>query len=167
MDDLYHIADSLGNLLAERHLTFSTVESCTGGGLAYALTAIPGCSKWFRCGWVTYSNESKQDLVDVPEEIIKAYGAVSEPVAKAMAHGGLLKSASNVCMAVTGIAGPTGGTEDKPIGTVWVSLAYRNSTVSGSETLCLSLSGDRENIRKQAIIETMKECKKLIQALTL
>lgn len=166
MDDLYHIADSLGNFLRERKLMLSTVESCTGGGLSYELTAVPGSSRWFRCGWVTYCNQSKHDLVDVPEILLNDHGAVSEPVAKAMAEGGLARAPSDVCIAITGIAGPGGGTHEKPVGTVWLAWACKKSSGESSvKTQLLSLFGDRASIRKQAIMHAIKECEPFVKSL--
>src|SRR5258708_5050823 len=103
MEDLYHIADKLGNALLQKGLTLSTAESCTGGGIAYVLTAIPGSSAWFDRGWVTYSNVAKHQLLGVPEELIAQYGAVSEEVVKSMVEGGLQRAKTDYCIAVTGI----------------------------------------------------------------
>jgi nicotinamide-nucleotide amidase len=166
MRDLYHIADSLGNLLRERNLMLCTAESCTGGGVAYALTNIPGSSQWFRCGWVTYCNLSKHELIDVPEKLLKDYGAVSEEVAKAMASGALAKAKAEVAIAITGIAGPGGGTPDKPVGTVW--FAWAGKTNSGHVTVnsgLLSLSGDRADIRQEAVIHAIRECEHFVKSI--
>ncbi len=117
------------HLLAERGRTIATAESCTGGHLANRLTNVPGSSKVFLEGFVTYSNSSKSDLLGVPAEVIKAHGAVSEPVVRAMATGALHKSGATYALATTGIAGPDGGSAEKPVGTVWIALA-----TAGGET---------------------------------
>ncbi|MBK1790133.1 CinA family protein [Persicirhabdus sediminis] len=113
----------LVNKLASLGLSVATVESCTGGLIAARITDVSGASAVFTHGWVTYSNEAKSQLVGVPADLLETHGAVSEPVAKAMAEGGLKNAAADFAIAVTGIAGPTGGTADKPVGTVWVALA--------------------------------------------
>ena len=111
------------HLLAERGMTLATAESCTGGHLANRLTNVPGASKVFLEGFVTYSNRSKSDLLCVDARLIETHGAVSEPVVRSMAEGALQKSGSSYALATTGIAGPDGGTPEKPVGTVWIALA--------------------------------------------
>jgi nicotinamide-nucleotide amidase len=124
----------------------ATAESCTGGLLAKMLTDIPGSSRYFRQGWVTYSNEAKTDLLGVPAELIAQHGAVSEPVALAMAKGAQTQSGAYYALGITGIAGPDGGTPDKPVGTVWISLAA-GDTVTARRFV---FTGDREMIRDRA-----------------
>lgn len=111
------------HLLAERGMTIATAESCTGGHLANRLTNVPGSSKVFLEGFVTYSNNSKTALLNVPAQLIEAHGAVSEPVVRSMAQGVLNQSGATYALATTGIAGPDGGTPEKPVGTVWIALA--------------------------------------------
>jgi nicotinamide-nucleotide amidase len=111
------------HLLAERGMTLATAESCTGGHLANRLTNVPGSSKVFLEGFITYSNNSKTALLGVPAALIDAHGAVSEPVVRAMAEGALRQSGASYALATTGIAGPDGGTAEKPVGTVWIALA--------------------------------------------
>ena len=111
------------NLLEENRMTLATAESCTGGHLANRITNVPGASAVFKEGFVTYSNTSKTELLGVPAELIQVHGAVSEAVVCAMAEGALLKSGAVYALATTGIAGPGGGTPDKPVGTVWLALA--------------------------------------------
>ncbi len=106
--------------------TVATAESCTGGYIAHRITNVPGCSEMFRYGWVTYSNEAKTSDLGVPVELLEAHGAVSEPVAKAMAEGALARAKADVALAVTGIAGPGGGTAEKPVGLVFLALAQKN-----------------------------------------
>lgn len=124
-----------------------TAESCTGGLVASQLTDIPGSSLWFERGYVTYSNRAKQDMLDVPEELIVNYGAVSEQVALAMAVGALKKSAGHIALSVTGIAGPNGGSLDKPVGTVWFGWAAQGIRPKTSKKL---FPGDRHEIRLAA-----------------
>jgi nicotinamide-nucleotide amidase len=159
-DDLYHIATEFGNALFQRGLTVSTAESCTGGGIAYALTEIPGSSAWFTYGWVTYSNQSKQDLLGIPGKLIEQYGAVSEPVVKAMAEGALLRSRTDFSIAVTGIAGPSGGTTEKPVGTIWLAWSSKSQP---TVTERLSLLGNRFEIRQQTIFYAIKKCHQLVE----
>jgi nicotinamide-nucleotide amidase len=124
----------------------ATVESCTGGLLAKMLTDLPGSSRYFRQGWVTYSNEAKTNLVNVDAALIEQHGAVSEPVAIAMAQGGKALSQSAYTLAITGIAGPDGGSADKPVGTVWTALAGPANTTARR----FIFTGDRDTIRDRA-----------------
>jgi nicotinamide-nucleotide amidase len=121
---LAQLAAQLGRELIAHGWTVSTVESCTGGLIAAALTEVAGSSAWFERGFVTYSNEAKTTAVEVPAALIAAHGAVSEPVAAAMAHGGLLASKTQIAVSVTGVAGPSGGSVEKPVGTVCFGWAY-------------------------------------------
>lgn len=120
----------LGELLKDKKLTVSTVESCTGGGVAKRLTAIPGSSNYFMGSFLTYSNELKQKLAGVQESDLKKHGAVSKEVVEAMALGGLRELETDYCIATSGIAGPDGGTSEKPVGTVWIAIAGRNRVFS-------------------------------------
>jgi nicotinamide-nucleotide amidase len=147
-DQVVGAAFKLGQLLAKSNAMISCAESCTGGLIASALTEIGGSSAWFDRGFVTYTNQAKTALVGVAAELLDAYGAVSEPVARAMALGALEHSMARLSIAVTGIAGPGGGSGEKPVGTVWLGWALRQSDAS-----CLVVSkrmlfaGDRKNIR--------------------
>lgn len=120
----------VGTLLRERKLTVGTVESCTAGGVANYFTAISGSSDYFEGGLITYSNRLKTEFADVKESTLTEHGAVSEEVAKEMAVGGRKKLAVDYCIAVTGVAGPSGGTEEKPVGTVWISVASKEKVVA-------------------------------------
>ncbi len=120
----------LGKMLLEQGKTIGTVESCTAGGIAHYLSAIPGSSQYFQGGLVTYSNESKMALANVKETTLKAHGAVSEQVVREMSQGGLDKLSVDYCVSVSGIAGPAGGTTDKPVGTVWISVASKEGVVA-------------------------------------
>jgi nicotinamide-nucleotide amidase len=131
-----------------------TAESCTGGGLAYALTELPGSSDWFERGFVTYSNTAKADLLGVTSLTLVTYGSVSEHTAREMAEGALHRSQANISVAITGIAGPTGGSPDKPVGTVWLSYAgVDRETV----TSLLSLEGNRSEIREKTILHALEK----------
>jgi nicotinamide-nucleotide amidase len=118
--------------MAERGMKLATAESCTGGLIANRVTDVPGSSEVFTHGFVTYANEAKRDLLGVPQAMLNGHGAVSEPVVRAMAEGALKASGADVAVAVTGIAGPGGGTEEKPVGTVWLAWAAK-----GRETVSL------------------------------
>lgn len=123
------LADAVARLLTERGLTVSTAESCTGGLIAKNLTDVGGASAYFKRGFITYTNEAKQELLGVSEDDLRAHGAVSEPVARAMAEGCRRYSGADVAISCTGIAGPTGGTAEKPVGLVYVGLATPDETI--------------------------------------
>tara|TARA_B100001013_G_scaffold251279_1_gene156230 strand:- start:474 stop:971 length:498 start_codon:yes stop_codon:yes gene_type:complete len=150
--------------LAERFLKTSkrlvTAESCTGGGLAENLTRLSGSSSWFECGFITYSNQSKQDVLSVSVETIEEFGAVSEEVALAMAEGALAQSSADYSVSITGIAGPDGGTNEKPVGTVCIAWCERNT--SGSTTR-INFSGDRQKIREQSCLLAMQGLLDILQ----
>ncbi len=147
-------AEATANVLRERGWRLCSAESCTGGGIAHALTAIPGSSHWFECGWVTYSNESKARLLGVPSQLIQRWGAVSSEVAAAMASGALSHSAADVAIAVTGIAGPGGGSAAKPVGLVWFGWATRNG---GCRTAEQRFAGDRAQVRQAAVLWGLRQ----------
>lgn len=135
-------------LLKEQQLKLVTAESCTGGGLSFCLTSIPGSSDWFERGLVTYSNLAKIELLDVNLTTLEKEGAVSEATAREMAQGALKKTAADIAIAITGIAGPDGGTPSKPVGTVWIALARRHAA---TQTLHCLFAGDRHAIRVATI----------------
>lgn len=142
------LAEKLGHLLLEKKLKLATAESCTGGGMAYAITSISGSSQWFERGFVTYSNLSKQELLNIDNHIINIHGAVSEETAISMAEGALKNSQADLSISVTGIAGPDGGSTAKPVGTVWFALAGKNFP---TKRLHQCFSGNREEIRLKSI----------------
>lgn len=132
--------------------TLACVESCTGGGLGAAVTRVAGASDVFLGGWVTYSNDLKERLVGVPADLLRRHGAVSEPVARAMAVGGLERSGAGFCLSVTGIAGPGGGTEEKPVGTVYIGLARRlDGAAAGAVVRRFRITGDRDDVRERSV----------------
>jgi nicotinamide-nucleotide amidase len=139
---------ALADVLRAQGLKIATAESCTGGLIAAACTAVAGSSDWFERGFVTYSNEAKTELLGVDAALIKTVGAVSEEVARAMAEGALLHSRSQLAVAVTGIAGPGGATKGKPVGTVWLAVARRGGAVHSE---LLTLGGDRAAVREQTV----------------
>ena len=133
----------MADLMLKKGLFLATAESCTGGMIAAACTDLAGSSTWFERGFVTYSNAAKTDMLGVDAALIAQHGAVSEPVARAMAFGAIRHSRAQVSVAVTGVAGPTGGSIDKPVGTVWFGWSIGGSL--RSEMMCFS--GDRATIR--------------------
>jgi len=142
------LAARVGEALKLRGWMLATAESCTGGGIAQAITAVAGSSAWFERGFVTYSNLSKQQMLGVQEATLVAHGAVSEATVREMAQGALRHSTAQVALAVSGIAGPGGGTPEKPVGTVWFAWA----TVDG-DTIAVrqQFSGNRDEVRAQAV----------------
>ncbi|UCF44071.1 MAG: competence/damage-inducible protein A [Planctomycetota bacterium] len=140
------LAEVVGEKLAEQGKTIAVAESCTGGCLAKLLTNVPGASRYFKQGWVTYSNSSKSEELGVPVDLIEKHGAVTEQVAESMARGAKKNAGTDFAVGITGIAGPTGGSEQKPVGLVYISLGSDN----GCETRRFVISGDRELIRLRA-----------------
>jgi nicotinamide-nucleotide amidase len=150
---MHELAGDLGRRLRAARRTLVTAESCTGGWAAQAVTAIAGSSAWFERGFVTYSNEAKRELLGVTADTLKRHGAVSEQTAREMAAGALSRSRANVALAITGIAGPAGGSADKPVGTVCFAWAAAGAPTR-SETLLLA--GDREAVRRQSVIHALQ-----------
>lgn len=138
---------ALGDALRQRGWRLATAESCTGGAIAAACTAVPGSSDWFDCAFVTYSNAAKATMLGVDAGLIAAQGAVSEPVARAMAEGALRQAPVQLAVAVTGIAGPGGAVPGKPVGTVWLAVAGGGDTLTSR----LQLHGDRDAVRRQTV----------------
>ena len=146
--DLVELAEQVGAELKRHHAMLATAESCTGGWVAQVITSIAGSSEWFERGFVTYSNEAKREMLGVPAELIERHGAVSEEVARAMAQGALRRSRAQIALSITGVAGPGGGSEDKPVGLVCFGWARGNLT-QVVETK--RFSGDREAVRRAAV----------------
>jgi nicotinamide-nucleotide amidase len=149
---VHQLAIRAGNKLRDARIMLATAESCTGGMVAAAITDISGSSGWFERGFVTYSNQAKTEMIGVPAELIEKHGAVSEPVARAMAEGALRNSRAQVSLAITGVAGPGGGTPEKPVG--MVSFGWSNRLHTSVETLVFK--GDREQIRVQAATHALR-----------
>lgn len=147
------LQDDLVAMLVQKNMTVATAESCTGGLIGKLLTEVSGSSQIYPGGWVTYSNQMKMSQLNVPAELIESHGAVSEPVACAMAQGACCNSGADLAAGVTGIAGPGGGTKEKPVGTVWIGLAHRGTKDVKEvkvESRCLQLGGNRAMIRDRA-----------------
>lgn len=160
---LDEVVTLLAQTLATRGWRMATAESCTGGLIAARCTDLAGSSVWFERGFVTYSNEAKQELLDVPATLLAMHGAVSEPVAIAMAQGGLRHSRADVCVAVTGIAGPGGAVPGKPVGTVWLAWAVRGGADAAAGARRLQLSGDRHAVRMATAREALMQVLHLAQ----
>jgi len=141
---LDQLAVQIGVALSERSLMLATAESCTGGLVSAAITDISGSSGWFERGFVTYSNEAKSTMIGVPAKLIRDHGAVSEEVAHAMAEGALLNSRAQVSLSITGVAGPGGGTAEKPVGMVCFGWSNRITTLTATQRF----RGDRGQIRR-------------------
>ncbi|MDI9246001.1 nicotinamide-nucleotide amidase [Marinobacter sp. CHS3-4] len=148
-EELREAADSLARVLIDRKQTIATAESCTGGWVAKVLTDRAGSSAYTLAGLVTYSNDAKRELLGVTEASLENHGAVSEPVVREMVAGALATTGADVAVSISGVAGPDGGTEDKPVGTVW--FAWGNSP-SDTEAVVEHFSGDRDEVRRQAVL---------------
>jgi len=150
---LYQASQLVASTLQELELTLSSAESCTGGWLAKCCTDLPASSQWFSHGFTTYSNASKQGLLGVNSATIDTFGAVSEQTVIEMVNGALTDSNSSISVAITGIAGPEGGSPDKPIGTVWFAWKKRQAHVV---TALHQFDGDRESVRRQAVMTALQ-----------
>ncbi|HEY6721901.1 MAG TPA: CinA family protein [Burkholderiales bacterium] len=148
-DTLKVLARRVGAQLGKRRLKLATAESCTGGWIAQTVTSVSGSSAWFDRGFVTYSNEAKQELLGVRSRTLSRHGAVSRETAKEMAAGALARSRAQVSIAVTGVAGPGGGTKAKPVGTVCVAWARRRGAM---ESVTRHFPGGRERVRRQSVV---------------
>lgn len=150
---LFEIARQVGETLERKGLLIATAESCTGGWIGEVLTAIPGSSNWFERGFITYSNLAKREMLGVNPDILKEYGAVSLETAREMALGALRHSRAQVSLAVTGIAGPGGGSSDKPVGTVCFAWALKGGKLDTSRR---HFEGDREAVRRQSVTTALE-----------
>ena len=149
--ELTDLATHLGTQLLRRQQWVVTAESCTGGWLAQVLTAVAGSSQWFERGFVTYSNAAKTEMLGVDPQLISTHGAVSAAVVRAMAQGALKNSHAQISVAISGIAGPSGGTAEKPVGTVW--LAWANDTQITAQVFLFP--GNRQEIRYQSVLAAL------------
>jgi nicotinamide-nucleotide amidase len=145
---LHALAEQVAEALQARHLMLATAESCTGGWIAKTITDIPGCSAWFDCGIAAYSYEAKQALLGVRPETLTEQGAVSRETVMEMVSGALVTSGASIAVAVTGIAGPGGGTADKPVGTVWIGWKRRGGYPMAE---LFHFDGDRDAVRRQTV----------------
>lgn len=157
---LIALSEKIGQTLQSQNFLLATAESCTGGGLSYWITAIPGSSAWFERGFVTYSNAAKIDMLGVDAAVLGTYGAVSAETARDMAEGALLNSLADVSISITGIAGPDGGSDDKPVGTVWIGWSKREAETITQDFLFL---GNRQEIREQTMIEAFEGLLRLLK----
>lgn len=142
------LAAQVGAALKAHDMMLTTAESCTGGGVAQAITGVAGSSAWFERGFVTYSNLAKQQMLGVSEATLKQYGAVSEAVVREMVTGALANSTSHIALSVSGIAGPDGGTPEKPVGTVWFAWGIKHDVTLAHRH---QLSGNRAEVRAKAV----------------
>ncbi|MFZ5755928.1 MAG: CinA family protein [Pseudomonadota bacterium] len=147
--DIDRLATEVGALLKKTGVKLATAESCTGGWVAQAVTSVTGSSDWFERGFVTYSNEAKTEMLGVPAALIAQHGAVSEAVVKEMALGAVKNSRAHLSVAISGIAGPGGGSPDKPVGTVWLAWGQKRGY---AEAELHRLTGDRAVIRARAVV---------------
>jgi nicotinamide-nucleotide amidase len=161
MDDhLLQLSQRLGEQLLQRNWRIATAESCTGGGIAAAITAIPGSSAWFEYGIVSYANAAKEKLLGVSTETLSCEGAVSEAVVIEMARGVLVLSGADIAVAVSGIAGPSGGSPEKPVGTVWFAWSSATGEVK-TELKCFE--GNRATVQNQAVIFALEKAHTLLE----
>ena len=154
------LAKTLAERLKEKGAVLVTAESCTGGWAAQVVTSVAGSSDWFDRGYVTYSNDAKRELLGVRADTLSRHGAVSEETAREMAQGALSRGKGTVALAITGIAGPTGGSKEKPVGTV--CFAWATARANSAETR--RFSGDRESVRRQSVIHALEGVLKALDA---
>lgn len=152
-DELMQLSATVGEALKCQGAVLTTAESCTGGWLAKVITDIAGSSAWFERGFVTYSNAAKAQMIGVEQQVLERHGAVSEPVVSQMAQGALTAAHASYAVSISGIAGPDGGSEFKPVGTVWFGFASREG---GVVTRHECFSGDREAVRRQATVYALQ-----------
>ena len=151
--EIYHLSEQLGRAPWQKSATVTSAESCTGGGVAQAITAVAGSSAWFERSFVTYANSAKQEMLGVDGALLKEHGAVSEPVVISMVKGAARLARADYAVAISGIAGPDGGSEDKPVGTVWFAWRSPNGVVARKYLL----SGGRHSVREQAVKISLQE----------
>jgi nicotinamide-nucleotide amidase len=159
--DWEQLGKKAGKQLTERGWMLATAESCTGGWVAQVVTSVAGSSQWFDRGFVTYSNQAKQEMLGVPAAVLEEFGAVSEETVIAMAQGAVAHSEADVALAVSGVAGPGGGSEDKPVGTVHFAWAAADGSIQYDRHL---FSGDRQQVRGQAVQAALEGLIALLEA---
>ena len=151
--EIRDLSEQLGAQLLSNAMVLATAESCTGGWISQAVTMVPGSSKWFDRGFVTYTNQSKHEVLGVRTSTLETEGAVSELTVREMAEGALQRSHAHCAIAVSGIAGPDGGTAGKPVGTVWIALALEDGATRAWR---LQLQGDRHAVRRQTVLAALR-----------
>lgn len=154
------LARKIGERLQKHRRSFVTAESCTGGLISATITEIPGSSSWFEHGYVTYSNAAKMDLLNVDQRLLIEHGAVSQQVVEAMLLGAIDRSGANMGIAVSGVAGPGGGSEEKPVGTVWLAWGSKKHHYARKYVFV----GDRRRIRRLARIQALENCLNWVEA---
>jgi nicotinamide-nucleotide amidase len=160
------LAEQVASRLIKQGWTIALAESCTGGLVSATLTALPGSSTWFERGYVTYSNQAKTECLGVPVELIESFGAVSESVARAMAEGVREQAAVNAGISITGVAGPTGGSPEKPVGTVCFGWAVSgDGSAVNTTTKTMHFGGDRQAVRVQACHYALSEFLALLESI--
>ena len=159
-DDPDSLTQRLATLLLSKRQSACTAESCTGGLIAKTFTDLAGSSDWFDRGFVTYSNAAKSEMLGVPPSVIEDYGAVSEAVASAMVSGALRHSAADYAVAVTGVAGPGGGSDEKPVGTVWIAVASKHQ----ANARLYRFDGDRRAVREATLQTAMERLLDLVES---
>ncbi|HVY06286.1 MAG TPA: nicotinamide-nucleotide amidase [Burkholderiales bacterium] len=150
---LYELSEKAGHALKARGFMMATAESCTGGWIGQVMTMVPGSSRWFDRGFVTYTNDAKQEMLGVQSATLKEFGAVSEQTVKEMVEGALARSRAQVAVAVSGIAGPDGGTPTKPVGTVMLAWGSKPGDIVSR---AMRFSGDRDSVRRQTVIAALE-----------
>ncbi|MFN3580773.1 MAG: CinA family protein [Pseudomonas sp.] len=165
MSNYDHLIDAaaarLGNALRRQGFNVTAAESCTGGGICEAITRVSGSSAWFQTGFVTYANQSKARWLGVDPAVLAEHGAVSEAVVRAMAAGALDAAEADIAVAVSGIAGPDGGSVEKPVGTVWFGWALRDGEVVSQ---CKRLQGSRREVRSQTVLHALEGLLKQLES---
>jgi len=160
LKELESLSSELGVLLKDKNYFFTTAESCTGGWVGQSLTSVPGSSSWYGCGFITYSNIAKHKVLDVSKETLNSYGAVSQEVVEEMVKGALIKSRANLGVAISGIAGPGGGTPERPVGTVCLAWKLNNlPALSVTEVF----DGSREEVRFKSVSKALEEAINLLK----
>jgi nicotinamide-nucleotide amidase len=157
--ELHGLAQSIAGICTQRGATLVAAESCTGGWIAKVLTDVPGSSVWFECGVVAYSYEAKESLLGVQPQTLERTGAVSQETALEMVSGALARFGASVAVAVTGVAGPSGGTPGKPVGTVWIGWKRRGGY---AQTELYHFDGDREAVRRQTVAAALRGVQKIL-----
>ena len=160
LKELESLSAELGALLNEKNYFFTTAESCTGGWVGQSLTSVPGSSSWYGCGFITYSNVAKHQILDVSKDTLNSHGAVSQEVVEEMVDGALKKSKANLGVAISGIAGPGGGTSERPVGTV--CLAWKLNDLPASSVTEV-FEGSREEVRFKSVLKALKEAINLLK----
>ena len=151
--ELFELGEQVGAALKSKNMVLTTAESCTGGWIGEVVTMVSGSSAWYDRGFITYTNAAKQQMLSVKATTLREHGAVSEAVVREMADGALASSSAQIAIAVSGVAGPTGGTPDKPVGTVCIGWARKGGAVR-AETC--HFDGDRESVRRQSVVRALR-----------